>query len=125
MPYHHAPILVIDDDPALLELAREALADEGYDALTLDNHVDAQRVLSAGRFALVLADTAGPWVADRWPALEAVRDAAGDTPVVIFSARDPRDFGGYAARGFAGFVRKPFDLDTLLDIVRATLTGNR
>lgn len=87
-------------------------------------HADALVALAAFRFALVLADTAGATAADPWSGLEAVRDAAGDTPVVVFSAHHPRVFADFHERGFAGLVAKPFDLDTLLATVRHLVGGD-
>jgi two-component system response regulator GlrR len=123
VPYHRASILVIDDDPAILDLAAEALRDEGYRAVTLARHAEAVRHLAAFRFGVILADSAGAGAADPWTELEAVKTAAGDTPVLIFSAHHPSAFAGYAERGFAGVIAKPFDLDELLTTVRDTLLG--
>jgi CheY-like chemotaxis protein len=90
-------ILGVDDDATFRALLREALA-----------------LLAAGRFALVLADPP-----DRgWSALERLR-AAGDTPVVVCTGRDPRAFADWAARGFADFLPKPCALAALLATVAA------
>jgi two-component system, OmpR family, response regulator MprA len=122
VPHRRASILIIDDDPAIRDLANQALQDEGYRAITLASHAEAVRHLAAFRFNLVLADTAGAAKTDAWSALEEVRAAAGETPVLIFSAHHPSVFTGYAERGFAGVIAKPFDLDELLTTVQATLT---
>ena len=121
MTHRRAHILVIDDEPAILDLTAQALRDDGYRAVTLAGHAEAVRHLAAFRFDLILADSAGAGVADPWAALEAVRAAAGDTPVLIFSAHDPALFADFAARGFAGVIAKPFDLDQLAETVRDTL----
>jgi CheY-like chemotaxis protein len=123
MPYHRASILVIDDDLAIRDMTAEALHDEGYRTVTLAGHAEAVQHLAAFRFRLVLADSAGAGVQDPWPALEAVKDAAGDTPVIIFSAHRPEHFAGFHERGFAGVVTKPFDLHQLLETVKAVLTA--
>jgi DNA-binding NtrC family response regulator len=123
VPYRRASILVIDDDLGIRDMAAEALRDEGYRAVTLVNHAEAVQYLRALRFGLILADSAGSGVADPWAALEAVKAAAGDTPVIIFSAHPPRVFAGYRERGFAGLIAKPFDLDDLLGTVKTVLTG--
>ena len=125
MPYHRASILVIDGDLSIRDMAGEAMRDEGYRAVTLATHTDAVRHLVAFRFDLILADSAGAGVADPWAGLEEVKDAAGDTPVVIFSAHDPQVFAGYAEHGFAGLVAKPFDLDELLGTVKVVLTRDQ
>jgi two-component system OmpR family response regulator len=123
VPHRRASILIIDDDDAIRELANQALHDEGYRAVTLASHGEAVRHLAAFRFDLILADTAGATQTNPWPALETVRAAAGQTPVLIFSAHRPDVFTGYAERGFAGVIAKPFDLDELLNTVQATLVG--
>ncbi len=120
-------VLVIDDDRAILALMRRALRGEGYGVETAATLDEARPPLAARRCSLVLADT--PRATDRadpafWAGLAAIRDAAGDTPVAIFSAHSPDAFDGYAARGFAGVVAKPFDLDALLASVE-TLIGPR
>ncbi len=51
----------------------------------------------------------------------ATREAVGDTPVLIFSAHPASAFDGYAERGFAGVISKPFYLNELLATIRATL----
>jgi CheY-like chemotaxis protein len=125
MPHRRASILVIDDDSAIRDLTAQTLRDEGYFAVTLTDHSEAVRYLAAFRFDLVLADSAGAGVADHWAALEKVRAAAGDTPILVFSAHDPAVFADYVERGFAGVIAKPFDLDGLLAAVCDTLAGRR
>jgi two-component system KDP operon response regulator KdpE len=116
-------ILVADDDPAIAALVREVLEGAGYRVVVAPTHAAALAALAAGRHALVLCDTEGPVVGGddpaRWDSVQAVRAAAGDTPVAIFSAHPPRTFAGWRARGFAGLVSKPFDLDDLVATVRA------
>ena len=123
MPHRRASILIIDDDLDIRDMAGEALRDEGYRAVTLATHAEGVQRLAAVHFDLILADSAGAGVADPWAALEAVKAAAGHTPVIIFSAHAPHVFAGYAEHGFAGLTAKPFDLDDLLATVRLTLTG--
>ena len=116
------PILVADDDAAIAALVRELLEDAGYRVALAPSHAEALAALATGRFALVLADTEGQVVGDtdpaHWRSVEEVLAIAGATPVVIFSAHTPSAFGGHLARGFAGIVPKPFDIDDLLATVR-------
>jgi DNA-binding NtrC family response regulator len=121
VPHRRASILIIDDDQAIRDLAFEALRDEGYRAVTLASHAEALQHLAAFRFGLILADSPGALEADPWPILEAVKAAAGDSPVIIFSAHRADHFADYRARGFAGLISKPFDLDQLLATVGAVL----
>ena len=115
-----ASILVIDDEPSILNLTRDLLAEEGYRVVATASHDEALTALGTFRFALILSDTGEGF--DRWAEPERIRDAAGDTPVIIFSAHDAHLFEQHAAPGFAGTIAKPFHLDELLEKVRATLT---
>ena len=125
MPHRQATILVIDDDAVIREVVCETLRQEGYRAVTAASHAEALRHLAAFRYALILADTEGATTRDPWPSLEAVRAAAAGTPVFIFSAHLPRSFAGYAERGFAGVISKPFDLDELLATLSKALSGRQ
>ncbi len=117
-------ILVVDDDPAIPTLMRQVLRGEGYHVVVASAPEAAGTILATLRCALVLTDTlnatdrADP---DCWDGLAAIRDAARGTPVTIFSAHHLDVFEGYAARGFAGVISKPFDLDGLLATIQATL----
>ena len=123
MPEQQPTILLVEDDPLVRELTIEALTDAGYVA-TAVYHPDAVPwALRETPATLILADSAGAGSGDVWPALDAVRVAAGATPVLIFSAHPPARFVGYARRGFAGVVTKPFLIDDLLTAVRAALAG--
>jgi DNA-binding NtrC family response regulator len=117
---HRPAILIVEDDRDLGGLMRLALVGAGYRASLVPRHADAVVALSASRCALVIADTAGPAVRDGgvWAALDAVRAAAGDTPVVICTAHQPRLCAGYRERGFAGLLPKPFDLEALYAVAR-------
>lgn len=120
----HPTILVVDDDPALRQSVRDALRDEGFRIVAATTHADALAALSAVRFALILSDSTGGAVVasdDPWGDLDAIRRAARNTPTVIFSAHDPATFAGYATRGFAGFIPKPFDLDDMLHAIRSLI----
>jgi DNA-binding response OmpR family regulator len=122
---HRGSILVIDDDPSILGLAREVLTDEGYRVVAAPTHDAALALLRSATFDLVLSDTGG---ADgtgeaRWAEPERILAEAGAAPVLVFSAHRADAFDGYRERGFAGVVTKPFDLDELLETVQVVLGG--
>jgi len=116
-------ILVVEADADIRAITAEVLRDAGYRAVAAPTRAAAHTALRAVRFALVLSGTLGRGRPphEHWRALEALRDAAGATPVVIFTAHTPARFADHAARGFAGLVPKPFDVDELLAVVRAAL----
>ena len=79
------------------------------------------------RFDLILADSLAEFDTDfsldQWSALETIKAHAGSTRVVIFSAHPQRHFACWQARGFAGFIAKPFDLDDLVETVQLYLAA--
>ncbi|HEX5505897.1 MAG TPA: response regulator [Thermomicrobiales bacterium] len=120
-------LLVVEDDPAILELVRESLRAEGYRVAVAADFPAAAAALGHTQFDLVLADALGAATADaranRWATLERLRDLAGSAAVVIFTAYSAVDFAGYRERGFSDLLLKPFDLDELLETVRRNLPG--
>jgi CheY-like chemotaxis protein len=114
-------VLVVDDDAILLKLLRLILGDAGYRVHTVGSLPLAHAALRGSRFDLVLADSMGPVVTREsgahWEPLDALRDAAGATPVAILTAYPTEAFAEYAARGFADLLPKPFDLEELMAVV--------
>lgn len=122
-------LLVVEDDPAILELVRESLRAEGYRVAVAEDFPAAAAALGHAQFDLVLADALGAATPDaraqRWATLERLRDLAGSAAVVIFTAYSAGDFAGYRERGFSDLLLKPFDIDGLLETVRRNLPGTR
>lgn len=121
-------ILVVDDDPAILETLRECLCDEGYDVEMAPTAEAALASLGAGRFALVLTDALvrlRDGHLDYWDAIERIRAAAGATPVAILTGHAPERFAGLEARGFAALIAKPFEIDPFCAAVRRIIERAR
>jgi CheY-like chemotaxis protein len=115
-------ILVVEDDPDLAEILLEALGGEGFRVLAAASAEEATRVLRAFRARLVLADAL--WqdrASDPWSAVDAIRAAAGDAPLVLCSAHDAARYADYPDHGCAAFLAKPFDVDALLALVASLL----
>jgi CheY-like chemotaxis protein len=112
-----ATILVVDHEQSILALVQDCLRDAGYRVVAAPCRGDALIALRSFRFDLVLAGTfAGVDRADDdpWATVESIRQAAGGTPVAIFTAHNPCVYADFRERGFAGVIVKPFDLDTLV-----------
>jgi len=108
-------ILIVEDDPDIRETIRDLLADEGFTVRTAENGKHGLEVLSQGeRPCLVLLDMMMP-VMDGAGFLEKLREdrVIPELPVVIVSA-----VMNHQAPGTAGFLRKPVDLDKLLNTVK-------
>jgi DNA-binding response OmpR family regulator len=108
-------ILVVDDDHVMVELLVALLDEEGYRVRYAFDGRDALHEIARIAPDLVLADVMMPEV-DGLSLLRQVRQLGCVMPVVLMSAVSIEvDEPG------TPFLRKPFDLDTLLAVVHDTL----
>ena len=111
-------ILVIEDDDAIRETLQEALAMEGYEVLLAANGKEALDIIHDGaRPGLALLDLMMP-VMDGWHFLE---ELDVHVPIVVVSAyvHGAKTMTAAALlRRPVGFMTKPINLDTLLEVVR-------
>jgi CheY-like chemotaxis protein len=117
------PLLVVDDDADLREAITEVLRDAGYTVLVANNGRSAMEVLARSDPLprLVLLDMMMP-VLDGAGFLAEVRGHArwGAIPVVVFSASANPNLQELGAHGW---IRKPVDLEALLEIVQKHALG--
>jgi CheY-like chemotaxis protein len=113
------PILIVDDNPQNLKLARIILVGEGYDVRTANDAEDALRILEWFTPALILMDLQLPGM----DGLELTRQLKGDPArcgMVIIAltayAMKGDDERAFAA-GCDGYMSKPIDTDALPRIV--------
>jgi two-component system chemotaxis response regulator CheY len=110
-------VLVVDDDPGVLEVLELALSAEGYQVVLARNGREALERAAARRPNVMLVDLMMP-IMDGWQFVRECRkiQSYGQTPVIILSAaRNVNE----AARdlGVQAVVSKPFNLDDLLNLV--------
>ena len=115
------PILVVDDDPAILDLITQVLLEEGYEVLAVNNGQTAVDLARKLRPHLILLDLMMPEM-NGWQ-VTAVLKADPQTraiPILLLSAR--RDMARTANElGVTAYLAKPFDLDDLLSRVKRIL----
>lgn len=115
-------VLIVDDDDVIRNLLGELLDGEGYAVEAVANGKEALAVLQRWRPDTILLDLMMPKM-DGWRfrAEQQRRADVADVPVVILSAAHELERHG-AALGAAAVVRKPFELDILLDtLARLTM----
>jgi DNA-binding response OmpR family regulator len=124
-------VLVIDDDRDVTDLVHAVLTDEGFAVSVLhDQRPDAIRA-AVNRLEpdCVLLDGDSPHeYGDSWGHAAWISGRDRRVPLLMFSAHgaavreveDGRSERSKAA-GFAGVLPKPFDLDQLVDLVRAAV----
>lgn len=109
------PILVVDDDPSILETLAEFLDMEGYSVETAANGAEALESVEQTEPALVLLDMRMP-VLDGWGFVRALQDRGRRLPILVMTAaQDARQWAEEV--GAVGYVPKPFDLLDLLNTV--------
>ena len=110
-------VLVVDDDPGVLELLELALAAEGYLVVSARNGREGLAQATASHPRVMLVDLMMPIMDGREFVLECRKhDDICRTPVIILSAaQTARD----TVRDLAvqAIVPKPFDLGALLELV--------
>src|SRR5688572_9190956 len=117
-------ILVVDDDPAVLEVSARVLERSGYSVLQAENGLEAMSVARShpGRLDLVLTDVVMPGMTGRELG-ELLKRERPDTRLLYMSAytEDEVIVRGIDIAGM-NFLYKPFTLDALTDAVRRALT---
>jgi CheY-like chemotaxis protein len=109
-------ILVVDDEPVIRESIAELLEAEGYRVAALARADEALATLRRERAALVLVDLVMPAMTGA-DLVQAVRadPALNSVRVVVMTAAMPSPADAKLAAD--GVLRKPFELEDLLDTV--------
>jgi CheY-like chemotaxis protein len=113
-------ILLVDDDAAMRKLAVRLLEGEGYSAVVVAVPDDGQELLQDVSFDLVITDGFSRTPDGVLVATSGLIEAAGETPVVLFSAHR-LDVNEVLAAGFRDILSKPFDVDEALEQIRSIL----
>src|SRR5437660_3321924 len=114
-------ILVVDDEPAVREALRRALALEGYSVDLAENGAEALRKIGAAEPDVVVLDVLMPEV-DGLAACRRLRERGSRVPILMLTAR-----AGVGDRvdgldaGADDYLVKPFALEELLARIRALL----
>jgi two-component system, OmpR family, alkaline phosphatase synthesis response regulator PhoP len=112
-------VLVIDDDPHILELIQIILESEGHEAVLLSSGEGATDRARAERPDLILLDIVMR-AHHGMEVLAELRAATPDVPVVLLSGavHQVEDMPDIArALGARDFIEKPFDAQRLIDVV--------
>jgi CheY-like chemotaxis protein len=115
-------VLVVDDDPDILEALSEILEAEGFEIRRARNGKEALEKLEPNPPQLILLDLMMP-VMDGWEFAQRMRQkpSVATIPIIVLSA--DRNVGSKATDiGAVGHLAKPFELNDLLDMVRRSLS---
>lgn len=118
-------ILIVDDEFDIVDVLGDLLTAEGYEVVTAANGREGLSRLRDASVDLVLLDCMMPMV-DGPEMLRLMREDERllPIPVVMMSAAEMRH--RIQSLGCSAFLKKPFDLNTLLDTVARLINdGNR
>ncbi len=110
-------ILVVDDDPIFLALARSGLAASGFDSIAVGDGVEALEALDAMRFDGALIDLAMPRI-DGFRLLGLVRGAERlrRLAIIVVTGRGDMEAVAHAmVLGADGYERKPVSWQGLIE----------
>lgn len=114
---HEPPlILIVDDDPELLDLADDALVTAGYRTAIAHNGEEALQRLTEVTPQMVLLDMRMP-VMDGWEFARLFRERYGRTiPIAVATAAEDSTLRA-AEIGANAALAKPFERDRLYEVV--------
>jgi DNA-binding NtrC family response regulator len=123
-----AKVLIVDDEPAVLFMLREALEERGHEVTSAENGAIAAALAEQGKLhdvELVLTDYAMPGL-DGLELLGRLRRDDPERPVVLLTARGSERLAVRALKeGAFDYLPKPFELDEFDAVVaRALETGS-
>ncbi|MCA2190024.1 response regulator transcription factor [Nonomuraea cavernae] len=116
-----ARLLIVEDDPNILELLAASLRFAGFDVTTAKNGHDAVASVQRHQPDLVVLDVMLPDV-DGFEIVRRIRGGGMHTPVVFLTARDETEdkIRGLTIGG-DDYVTKPFSLEEVVARIQAVL----
>ena len=111
-------ILIIDDEPAIQDVLRDILLDEGYEVFTADDGNEGRGLLRTERGDVVFLDV---WLPGKGgiDVLEEIKSGWPDVEVVIISGHATVETAVKAIKlGAYDYLEKPLDMGRVLTIAR-------
>lgn len=118
------PVLLIEDEPAVMSYVQAALERSGYPVVCCDSGVEALRLLENGRFLGVVSDMRTPggvdggqvhaWIAQHRP------DLASRVVFITGDIANEETVATLRQTG-APCVEKPFRVQQLIDVISSTM----
>ena len=120
---HTTRILIVDDEPAIVELLDYSLSDAGFQTRSVTTGEGAVKAARTEQFDLILLDLMLPGI-DGKDVLQLLRgnDRTKDIPVIMLTARgSEEDIVNGLEAGADDYITKPFSLKVLHARIKAVL----
>ena len=113
-------ILLVDDDPLLLELNAEVLTSAGYKVDTAANGEEGWKAVNDAGYDLLITDNQMP-LATGLELIKELRSAGMTFPVILASGTEPTEELHYPWLQLQAALPKPFTIAELLEMVKKVL----
>jgi CheY-like chemotaxis protein len=118
-------VLIVDDEPQVLDMIRDLLLACGYEVTTASNGSEALELVPMFLPDAVLLDVLMP-VISGVHVLNRLRAEFPNIPVVMVTGQQDEDTAReLLAQGAFDYIRKPFTVDLLERIVAAAVSSTR
>lgn len=115
-------VLLVEDDPEIAEIVRVNLASAGLSVRRAGDALEAERLLGAGHFDLVVLDLSLPGAQDGLDLCRTIRTRHSYLPILMLTARASEvDRVVGLELGADDYVAKPFSVRELVARVRAVI----
>ncbi len=116
-------ILVVDNEPDIVDLTRTVLELGGYQVITAYSGEECMRLLEKEKVDLVLLDIMMPGMSG-WDVFNRIKKKSTQIKVAFMSVLEISDKRKQVLldEGLADYIMKPFDKETLLNRVDKVLT---
>ncbi len=114
-------ILVVDDEETIVDLCSRVLTDEGYEVQWKSSGEEALQCAAAEQFHLALVDMAMPGI-NGLETFLALKEKQHEIVGVLMTGHGTMDTAIQAMKlGFSGFIKKPFTIVELAQVVEDSL----
>jgi DNA-binding response OmpR family regulator len=121
MPSNEKRILIVDDDDAIRGLLCTILTHRGFAVDTARNGIEALAFLHTCTYAAMLLDLMMP-VKSGYDVLDELKKSEAARRPIVFVLTAGSSVRDLDPEVVAGSIRKPFDVEVLLDMVTACVT---
>jgi DNA-binding NtrC family response regulator len=113
-------ILVADDEYLIRWSLSQALCQEGYDVISVENGRKAIEAAAVQHFDFIITDLIMP-ESDGWEVLEVTKHAQPPPRVIIITARGNEETARIAKeKGAWAYVEKPYIIDRIKEILNSS-----
>lgn len=118
-------ILVVENDPPLLQALADTVSELGYDATLATTAADGVTLAELARPDAILLDIAVPDITGT-SALDRLKTVHPDVPIIMVASATAENFArDTLKRGAFDYVMKPFNVSHLTEVLQAAVRRSR